>query len=107
MTTPNKRKRQTITLAEKHAIIEASETKKTAQLVTHFSDKYKYTTIDTILKNKDKILKAIDDGAGGKRAKLRGGKHSDLEESLLKWLKDVRSENVAVDGPMLKVCLSS
>ena len=71
MTTPSKRKRQTITLAEKQAIIEASETKSTAQLVTHFNNKYKYTTIDTILKNKDKIQNAIDDGASGKRSKIK------------------------------------
>jgi len=109
MATPNgqKRKRQTITLAEKQAIIEASETKpRTADLVTHFSNKYKYTTIDTILKSKTKIQEATDNGAGGKRAKLRGVKHSNLDDAVLKWLKDVRSENVAVDGPTLKVGLS-
>lgn len=106
MATSNKqkRKRQTITLTEKQAIIKASETKpKTSDLVDHFSNKYKESTIRTIIKDKDKIQEAIDEGAGGKRAKLRGGKHSNMEEALLKWLKDVRSENVAVDGPTLKV----
>lgn len=29
-------------------------------------------------------------------------KHSDLEDALLKWLRDVRSENVTVDGLLLK-----
>jgi hypothetical protein len=105
MTTPNKpkRKRQTISLGEKELIIDASATKTTAQLRSHFNNNYSESTIRTIIKDKDKILQAIDDGAGGKRAKLRGAKHPNLEEALLKWLKDVRSENVAVDGPMLKV----
>jgi hypothetical protein len=106
MTTPNSRKRnrQTIPLEEKQTIIEASETKpKTSDLATHFKNKYAESTIRTILKNKDKIQKAIDDGAGDKRGTLKGAKNSNLEQALLKWLKDVRSENVAIDGPTLKV----
>jgi hypothetical protein len=103
MFTPNnrKRKRQTITLDEKQAIIEASDTKSTVQLVTHFSNKYKESAIEA--SSKKKIQEAIDNGAGGKRATLKGAKHSSPDEALLKWLKDVRSENVAVDGPTLKV----
>ena len=105
METPNKlkRKRRTISLDVKKALIEASKTKKVAELVIEFD--LPDSTIKTILndKNKDKILKAIDDGAGGKRVKLKGAKHSDLEEAILKWLKEVRSENIPVDGPILKV----
>ena len=70
MATPDtrKRKRQTISLAEKHEIIEASKTKpKTSELVTHFNNKYKYTAIDGILKNKVRIEKAIDDWANNQR----------------------------------------
>lgn len=105
MATPTnrKRKRQTISLAQKQTIIEASKTRTTAQLVKHFDNKYPDSTIDTILKNKGKILKAIEDGAGGKRSIVKAVKYPELEEALLKWLKDVRSENVAVDGPTLKV----
>jgi hypothetical protein len=105
MTTPNdrKRKRQTITLEEKQSIIEVSKTKpKTSDLVSHFNNKYGESAIRNILNSKDKIQEAIDNGAGGKRATLKGAKNSNLDEALLKWLKDVRSENVAVDGPTLK-----
>ena len=105
METPNKlkRKRRTISLDVKKALIEASKTKKVAELVIDFD--LPDSTIKTILndKNKDKILKAIDDGASGKRAKLKGAKHSDLEEAILEWLKEVRSDNLPVDGPLLKV----
>lgn len=96
MSTPNnrKRKRQTITLEEKQAIIEASGTKSTVQLVTHFNNKYKESAIRGIVKSRDKIQEAIDNGAGGKRATLKGAKHSNLDEALLKWLKDVRSETL-------------
>jgi hypothetical protein len=65
-------------------IIEASNTiPKTADLVKHFKDKYSYSTIDTILKNKDKILQAIENGAGGKRSIIIAVKHPKLEETLL------------------------
>jgi hypothetical protein len=97
-----KRKRQTISLAEKQEIIEASKAKTPAQLVTHFKGKYKDSAIRGIIKKKDKIQKAIDDGASGKQAFSRAVKFPNLEEALLNWLKDVRSQNVAVDGPMLK-----
>lgn len=110
MTTPSnnrKRKRQTISLAEKHNILDASTTRTAAQLVTHFNGKYKEDTIRKIINDKDKILKAIDDGASGMKAFSRAVKFPKLEEALLIWLKDVRSENVAVDGPMLKVSLHS
>jgi len=105
METPNsrKRKRQTISLSEKQEIIEAAKTRTPAQLAKHFNDKYKEDTIRKIVNSKDKIEKAIDDGADGKQAFSRAVKFPKLEEALLKWLKDVRSENVAVDGPMLKV----
>jgi hypothetical protein len=46
-----------------------------------------------ILKNKENILNAIDKGADGKRASLKGAKQPKLEEALLRWLKNVRSEN--------------
>jgi hypothetical protein len=105
MTNERKCKRQTISLADKQTIIEASETKpKTADLVKHFDNKYVYTTIDTILKNKENILQAIDGGADGKRANLKGAKNPELEEALLTWFKDVRSENISVDSPLLKAC---
>jgi hypothetical protein len=105
MATPNnKRKRQSISLATKLQIIEASKTiPKLVDLVKHFESKYVESTIRGILNNENKILQAIEDGVGGKRANLKGAKNPELEEALLKWLKDVRSDNIAVDGPILKV----
>jgi hypothetical protein len=105
MTGQQKRNCQTISLADNQTIIEASETKpKTADLVKHFDNKYPYTTIDMILKNTENILQAINGGADGKRANLKSAKNPELEEALLTWFKDVRSENISVDGPLLKAC---
>jgi hypothetical protein len=83
MTDQRKRKRQTISLADKQVITEASNTiPKTADLVKHFKNK------DTILKKKDKLLKTIDHQS----CKARGS------------IADVRSENVSVDSLLLKAC---
>jgi hypothetical protein len=103
MTTPNKRKRRTITIETKKQVINASAIKKAADLVKEFG--LFESSIRTIIKDKDKdkIQTATDDGVGGKRAKSKAVKEPELEEALLKWLEDVRSENVAVDGPLIKV----
>jgi hypothetical protein len=100
MTTPNKRKRRTITIETKKQTINASAIKKAADLVKEFG--LPESSIRTIIKDKDKIQTATDDGVGGKRAKSKAVKEPELEEALLKWLEDVRSENVAVDGPLIK-----
>jgi hypothetical protein len=57
----------------------------------------------TIIKDKTKIQEAIENESNGKLAKLRGEKHPELEEALFKWLKNIQSENIAVDAPTLKV----
>jgi len=103
MATPNKqkRKRQTISLIEKKAMIDASKTKTPAQLVTHFNNKYTDPTIRSILKKKSEIQEAIENEADGKRSILRSIKHSKLEEAFLKWLKEIRSENIPGNGQIL------
>jgi len=103
MATPNKqkRKRQTISLIEKKAMIDASKTKTPAQLVTHFNNKYTDPTIRSILKKKSEIQEAIENEADGKRSILRSIKHSKLEEAFLEWLKEVRSENIPGNGQIL------
>jgi hypothetical protein len=50
-------------------------------------------------------LAAIDDGAGAKRKRLTTGRNADLETAVLTWFRQVRSQNVAVTGPLLKVSL--
>ncbi|KAI6177680.1 hypothetical protein M3Y97_00934600 [Aphelenchoides bicaudatus] len=103
MTTPNKRKHQIISLSEKQSIIEKSITMpKTADLVKHFDNKYTESTIRTIVKNKDIIQKAIDDGVIGNRIRLKVAKHANLEEALSKWVKSAQRGNISFNGPVLK-----
>ena len=110
MATP-KRKRQTISIEIKKQIIDAAvaDPKKSyADLATEFSnDRLTFTSenMKRIFRDKDKILNAIDDGISGKRARLTTGRYADLETAVLTWIRQVRSENVAVTGPLLKVRL--
>lgn len=108
MSTPQKRK--PISTEVKKKIIDAKEknpVKSLADLAKEFSTTYHKLTranIQTILNNKEQILAAVGEGIGAKRARLRKANNVDLEESLLFWTKQVRSENVAMTGPPLKVC---
>lgn len=108
MATP-KRKRQAISVEIKKKVIDAAavDPKKSYQdLANEFSNdqlKLEKTNIQRILNGKAKILTAIDDGVDAKRAKLRTPKEPDLEAAVLTWMRQIRSENVAVTGPLLKV----
>lgn len=110
MSTP-KRKRQSISIDLKKKIIDEQEThprKSYADFAKQFSDKKTKLTnenIKRIFRDKEKILEAIDEGAGAKRKRLRAAKDTELEAAVLTWFKQVRSQNVAVTGPFLKVIL--
>jgi hypothetical protein len=58
-----------------------------------------------IFRDKDKILMTIDEGTRAKRRRLKKAKESDLEAAVLTWFRQVRSQNVEVTGPLLKVNL--
>jgi len=104
MTTTPKRKRQQISIEKKKQIIDASATKSYGQLATDFG--LSSSSIAKIVQNKTKILTAIEEGAGAKRKRLRSAKDTDLEAAVLTWFQQVRSQNVAVTGPLLKVNLN-
>ena len=95
------KKRRLVTLETKKQIIEASANKNPKKLSEQFG--LPQSTVKTILRDKAAILKAISTGAEGKRVKLRGAKHEDLEEAVLQWLKHQRSHNVPISGPLLVV----
>ncbi|XP_063216054.1 tigger transposable element-derived protein 6-like [Bacillus rossius redtenbacheri] len=61
------------------------------------------TTVSTIVKDRAKIEKMYDESLFDcDRKRLRSGDHQGLEEALNKWLKETRSKNVPVNGPMLQ-----
>uniref|UniRef100_A0A915D173 HTH psq-type domain-containing protein n=1 Tax=Ditylenchus dipsaci TaxID=166011 RepID=A0A915D173_9BILA len=100
MSTPSK-KRRVIPLQDKKRIIARVDEKKSyAEIGTEFGGLSK-STISTILKERKAVLSANEEGRNAKRARMKTAAHDDLEESVLQWLKDARSENIPVNGPLL------
>ena len=101
MDVSNKKKRQVISLFLKNEILDASAGKSQRDLATQFG--LALSTINDILKSKESIKRAIAEGQEGKRSKLRKATHEDLENSVLFWVKNARSQNVPISGPLLQV----
>ncbi len=86
---PPKRKRQTISIEIKKQIIDANiadSSKTQGDLVKQFAtDKLTRTTdnIEQNFRDKNKILAAIEDKDGAKRAQSTTGQHSDIEDAVL------------------------
>jgi transposase-like protein len=60
------------------------------------------STIRIICKNRPKIISAFDHN--GSRVKpLRKPERSDVDEALLKWFQQERSDSAAVGGPLLMI----
>lgn len=98
------RKISAITLEVKKTIIEAAaKNNNRTALANDF--KIPRTTIIGILKDKEAILKAIEEGGSSKRARLTPGMHKEMEEALVLWIKQVRSQHadIPVSGELVKV----
>ena len=61
------------------------------------------STLSTWIKNSDEIKRKYLSGEmGTQRKKCRTSKFPEVEEALLKWFKNVRDQNIAVSGDLLK-----
>jgi len=97
-------KRTNITMDVKLKVISAfDELKDKSKLAKRFG--LKRTTAVEILKRKEKIIKAINNGMGAKRLTLKQPKNPDLEATMLNYAKRVRSQNLPLSGHILKVSL--
>lgn len=97
----NKRKLNAISIEVKKQIIEevGKNLKKKKEIANEFG--IPSSTLSTILKNKAAILQKFDDGLG-KRKKLKDSEFSDMERCLMMWITQCRSQNVPLDGPIIK-----
>ena len=57
-------------------------------------------TLSTWKKNKEKIYKCYESGLGA--TSIKPEKYEALNKALMKWLLIMRSENIPINGPMLK-----
>jgi hypothetical protein len=88
-------------LETKRQIINASVGKSSSELSKQFT--LPAATIRSILGKKNSIIKAIDQGNDAKRARLQPARRANLDNAVLLWMKSVRSLNVPLSGPLLKV----
>jgi len=58
-------------------------------------------TISTWMKNKEKLLKGLEQNSSESK-KMRSCNYEQVDKAVLKWFSLQRSQNVPIDGPMLK-----
>ena len=58
-------------------------------------------TISTWMKNKEKLSKELEQSSSEEK-KLRGCNYEQVDQAVFKWFSLQRSQNVPIDGPMLK-----
>ena len=61
-------------------------------------------TFSTWMKNKNKLLQSLEQTSSNAK-KLRGCDYEQVDEAILKWFSLQRSQNIAIDGTMIKKAL--
>ena len=58
-------------------------------------------TISTWMKNKDKLFEGLEQSSSNAK-KMRGCDYEQVDKAVFKWFSLQRSQNVPIDGPILK-----
>jgi DNA-binding Lrp family transcriptional regulator len=96
------RKRQ-ISMSEKlYFLQEVDKNPRMKQVEIAAKLKISSSTLNSIIKNREKIESSAREGVSNCRKRVRGGKFCDLEDVLLKWFKQARSSNVPLDGVLVR-----
>ncbi|KAM7301103.1 tigger transposable element-derived protein 4-like [Ixodes scapularis] len=96
-----KKRRSTMTLQKKAAILKLLDNgRKQADVAKEFQ--LPKQTLSDYVKNKEKILSALEHSHNKHQKNDRKGEHPVLEEALQLWLKGVLSKNLPVSGDALK-----
>jgi transposase-like protein len=101
-----KRKREDLPIEKKKEIIAAAkENSNQTSLGKQFG--VPRSTVQDILKAKDKIESAVDEGVPLKRKRLTQAYEPRIDEAVLKWMKQARGQNLPVGGDLLKASFCS
>ena len=95
-----KRKLKNTKLIQKYQIIRQIEKGMTNK---EASEKFGVpkNTISTWMKNKDKLFEGLEQSSSGAK-KMRRCDYEQVDKAVFKWLFLQRSQNVPIDGPILK-----
>lgn len=102
MSTPAQPRRKTLSFEEKIALINAVSNRKGKKKDVAARFGVRPSTLSTILKAKDRIFTAVSSGTSGARKKLRTSTYEDVDKAVLRWILDMRTRNVPLNGPMLQ-----
>ncbi|KAH6945611.1 hypothetical protein HPB50_009295 [Hyalomma asiaticum] len=92
---------KTLTMAKKAAIIRQVESgRPQCKVAREFS--ISKQTVSDYLKNKGKILEAVEKVSAGKQKNFRDGSHPKLEEALNMWLSATVAKRIPVSGDLLR-----
>ena len=58
-------------------------------------------TISTLIKNKDKLFERLEQSSSDAK-KIQGCDYEQVDKAVFKWFSLQRSQNVPIDGPILK-----
>ena len=97
-----RRGRNALTLEEKKVILDAYDQNPNASALSKEFD-IPRTTIIGIVNAREQIEAALAAGAGMERMRLKPADEPRLEEALVMWLKQARSQNVPIGGDLLRV----
>lgn len=98
-----KRKLNALSLSEKVKIIREVELgiKKKKVIAEEYG--IPPSTLSTILKDKDKFVKAVNESVcPPQRKRLKTSSFPQLEESMVQWLRNVRDKNIPVSGDIIR-----
>ncbi|KAL4082898.1 hypothetical protein QTP88_029552 [Uroleucon formosanum] len=102
-TMSNKRSLKCLNVGDKLKIIKEVEkgVKRKKDIAADFN--IPANTLSSILKNKDKIVKNIEDSScSPQRKKLKVSNFPQIEDAILKWIHRARDHNLPVSGPLIQ-----
>lgn len=99
-----KARKKSLTLSKKIELINAVETGQHSRSFIAREFGVAKSTVSDVIKKKDRIVEAyeVSSYAGQERKRLRTSSYADVEESLLRWLRQARTIGLPITGPALQ-----
>lgn len=97
----NVRKQQALSIKSKIDIIKAVDLGKFSKTAICKEFGIPNSTLSTILKNKEKIISNENNEFQLNRQRMRTPKHVDIENALIIWFKQCRSQNIPISGALI------
>ena len=96
------RKRKAIDLYKRYQILQAVDKNDKSKTEIAKAFEIPPSTLSTIIKQRETIMKAYNSSDfGSSRKKMRTAQHTDVEDALFQWFKNVRDQNIPISGPTL------